>query len=201
MRLSCKSHSSQRKARRNSAVPLFWCHSPTELTLELKAQIDCLGSLRHLISPNKIHYAHIGTWARAYPEAITWASPSVRDRAAGQRIEVSFDADLEDEPPPQWVADLEELIFRGSRFMEELSRPFARSAAHARHAHRARTRRCTDQFGIQERGVRVCRRQHARFQARGPRNMSTATVQPPELARRSRNQNRNSSRKDAKAQR
>ena len=71
----------------------LWCHSPTELTLELKAQIDSLGSVRHLISPNKIHYAHIGSWARAYPEATAWASPGVRDRAAQQKIEVTFDAD------------------------------------------------------------------------------------------------------------
>ncbi|NEQ88430.1 MAG: DUF4336 domain-containing protein [Moorea sp. SIO2I5] len=98
----------------------LWCHSPTELTRELKAQIDSLGSVRHLISPNKIHYAHIGTWARAYPEAIAWASPGVRDRAAQQKIEVSFNADLENEPPPQWVADLDQLIFRGSRFMDEV---------------------------------------------------------------------------------
>ena len=53
----------------------LWCHSPTELTPELKAQIDSLGSLRYLISPNKIHYAHIGAWASAYPEAVAWASP------------------------------------------------------------------------------------------------------------------------------
>ncbi|MEG4087924.1 DUF4336 domain-containing protein [Microcoleus sp. Pol12B4] len=98
----------------------LWCHSPTELTPELKAQIDSLGSLRHLISPNKIHYAHIGAWTNAYSEAIAWASPGVRDRAAQQKIAVDFDVDLEDEPPPQWVADLDQLIFRGGRFMEEV---------------------------------------------------------------------------------
>lgn len=98
----------------------LWCHSPTELTLDLKAQIDSLGSLRHLISPNKIHYAHIAAWASAYPEAVTWASPGVRDRAAQQKIEVSFDADLDDAPPRQWGSDLAQLIFRGSRFMEEV---------------------------------------------------------------------------------
>ena len=98
----------------------LWCHSPTELTPELKAQIDSLGSLRHLISPNKIHYTHIDTWAKAYPEATAWASPGVRDRAAQQRIEVVFDANLGEEPPPQWVADLDQLIFRGSRFMDEV---------------------------------------------------------------------------------
>jgi hypothetical protein len=98
----------------------LWCHSPTELTMELKTQIDSLGSPRHLISPNKIHYAHIGDWARAYPQAIAWASPGVRIRAAQQKITVNFDAELEDESPPQWAKDLDQLIFRGSRFMEEV---------------------------------------------------------------------------------
>ncbi len=98
----------------------LWCHSPTELTLELKAQIDSLGSVRHLISPNKIHYVHIGAWASAYPEAIAWASPGVRDRAAHQKIEVAFEAELADEPPPQWGEDLDQLIFRGSRVMDEV---------------------------------------------------------------------------------
>lgn len=98
----------------------LWCHSPIELNQELKAQIDTLGSVRHLISPNKIHYAHIGTWAKAYPEATAWASPGVRDRAAQQKIKVTFHADLEDEPPLQWAVDLNQLVFRGSRFMDEV---------------------------------------------------------------------------------
>ncbi|MGP1387583.1 MAG: DUF4336 domain-containing protein [Thainema sp.] len=98
----------------------LWCHSPTELTPELKAQIDAIGSVRHLVSPNKIHYAHIGAWAEAYPAATTWASPGVRERAARQNIAVSFDADLTDEPPFQWAEQLDQLIFRGSRFMDEV---------------------------------------------------------------------------------
>ncbi|MEM9152363.1 MAG: DUF4336 domain-containing protein, partial [Cyanobacteria bacterium P01_F01_bin.3] len=98
----------------------LWCHSPTELIQDLKAQIDSLGSVRHLVSPNKFHYAHIGTWAKAYPEAIAWASPGVRDRAAHKRFDVGFDADLEDKPPLQWAAELDQLVFQGSRFMDEV---------------------------------------------------------------------------------
>src|SRR5690348_15338150 len=77
----------------------LWCHSPIELTQELKNEIDALGSVRHLISPNKIHYAHIKAWAEAYPEATAWASPGVRERAAEQKIEVIFHANLGNEPP------------------------------------------------------------------------------------------------------
>lgn len=98
----------------------LWCHSPIELTEELKAEIDALGAVRHLISPNKIHYAHIAAWAKTYPDATAWASPGVLDRANEQKIQLTFDADLSDEPPPQWTQDLDQLIFRGSRFMDEV---------------------------------------------------------------------------------
>jgi Domain of unknown function (DUF4336) len=35
--------------------------SPTELDDMLRAEIEALGPVRHLVSPNKIHYAHIAT--------------------------------------------------------------------------------------------------------------------------------------------
>uniref|UniRef100_A0ACD5GQF3 DUF4336 domain-containing protein n=1 Tax=Desertifilum tharense IPPAS B-1220 TaxID=1781255 RepID=A0ACD5GQF3_9CYAN len=98
----------------------LWCHSPIELSPELQPQIEALGTVKHLISPNKIHYAHIGTWSKVYPDAIAWASPGVRERAKQQKIEVEFQADLQDKPPPEWVTELDQLIFRGSRFMDEV---------------------------------------------------------------------------------
>ncbi len=94
--------------------------SPTELDDMLRAEIEALGPVRHLVSPNKIHYAHIATWKRAYPEATAWASPGVRERAASQRVDVSFDADLGDLPEEAWFGELDQLVFRGSRFMEEI---------------------------------------------------------------------------------
>ncbi|MBD2310941.1 DUF4336 domain-containing protein [Desertifilum sp. FACHB-1129] len=98
----------------------LWCHSPIELSPELQPQIEALGTVKHLISPNKIHYAHIGAWSKVYPDAIAWASPGVRERAKQQKIEVEFQADLQDKPPPEWVTELDQLIFRGSRFMDEV---------------------------------------------------------------------------------
>jgi hypothetical protein len=94
--------------------------SPTEPVAGLRSQIDALGAVRHLVSPNKLHYAHIAAWQRAYPEATAWASPGVHRRAASQHIDVSFDADLGDEPEPAWHEDLDQLVFRGSRLLEEV---------------------------------------------------------------------------------
>ncbi|MFW6264242.1 MAG: DUF4336 domain-containing protein [Cyanobacteriota bacterium] len=98
----------------------LWCHSPIALTDQLKAEVDSLGNVRHLISPNKIHYASIQSWVDAYPNAIAWASPGVRDRAAQQKIPVTFHHNLEDTPPSNWEKDIDQLIFRGSRFMDEV---------------------------------------------------------------------------------
>ncbi|WP_242541465.1 hypothetical protein [Phormidium pseudopriestleyi] len=38
----------------------LWCHSPIAITKSLKTEIDAIGPVRYLISPNKIHYAHMG---------------------------------------------------------------------------------------------------------------------------------------------
>jgi len=104
--------------RLGSGEMFLW--SPIELNDELRSQIDALGPIRYLVSPNKLHYAHIGAWKRVYPEAMAWASPGARERAISQRIDVGFDAELGDEPDPAWREDLDQLIFRGSRFLEEV---------------------------------------------------------------------------------
>ena len=92
--------------------------SPTEPDEDLRSEIDALGPVCHLVSPNKIHYAHVAPWKRAYPGA--GASPGARERAACQGADVTFDADLGDEPEGAWSEDLDQLVFRGSRFMEEV---------------------------------------------------------------------------------
>lgn len=98
----------------------LWCHSPTAPHARLFAAIDALGPVRHLVSPNKLHYAHIAAWKRRYPQAVAWASPGVRERAAGQKMAVTFDAELGDAPPPDWSGTLDQLHFRGSRVLEEV---------------------------------------------------------------------------------
>ena len=98
----------------------LWCHSPIAPDQALFAAIDALGPVRHLVSPNLLHYAHIAAWKRRYPRAIAWASPGVRQRAASQRIEVHFDADLADAPAADWADAIDQLRFRGSRVMQEI---------------------------------------------------------------------------------
>lgn len=97
----------------------LWCHSPIAPDERLLSAINALGDVRHLIAPNKLHYAFIKAWKDIYPQATAWASPGVRERAASQHIAVTFDKDLHDEAPSDWAADLDQHLFRGSRFMTE----------------------------------------------------------------------------------
>ncbi len=98
----------------------LWCHSPVAPDDALFAALDALGPVRHLVSPNLLHYAHIAAWKRRYPQAVAWASPGVRRRAASQRIDVEFDVDLDDEPPAAWRDSIDQLLFRGSRLIPEM---------------------------------------------------------------------------------
>lgn len=97
----------------------LWCHSPIAPHPALLAEIDALGEVCHLVSPNKIHYAYIAAWKKHYPQATAWASAGVRERAMSQHIQVDFDAELSDHAPPQWAEELGQLTFKGSSVMQE----------------------------------------------------------------------------------
>lgn len=97
----------------------LWCHSPIALHAGLLEEVDRLDEVRHLVSPNRIHYAYIADWKRRYPTASAWASKGVRERAQSQHIDIAFDADLDDEAPPQWRCDIAQLPFLASEVMQE----------------------------------------------------------------------------------
>jgi hypothetical protein len=92
----------------------LFVHSPTAFDAGLAAQLRSIGRLRHLISPNRGHYARIGEWARAFPDALTWASPGVRERARSQRIDVHFERDLGTDAPTEWCDEIDQTIIPGA---------------------------------------------------------------------------------------
>ncbi len=94
----------------------LWVHSPTELTPALRADVEQLGPVRHLIAPNRIHYWWIGDWQRAFPDALAHGAPGVRARAAERGI--AFDRDLGDQPDPGWAGQIDQLLVRGSYLTE-----------------------------------------------------------------------------------
>jgi hypothetical protein len=96
----------------------LFLHSPIAFDTALARELQSMGTIRHLLSPNQFHYAHIGEWARAFPDAITWASPRVRDRARSRGIDVNFTRDLDRNPPEEWREDIDQTVIPGGIFRE-----------------------------------------------------------------------------------
>lgn len=96
----------------------LFLHSPIKFNERLARELQELGKVRHLVSPNQFHYAHIGEWARAFPETISWASPRVRRRARARHVDVDFTRDLDVSAPEEWRREIDQLLFPGGYFKE-----------------------------------------------------------------------------------
>lgn len=91
----------------------LFLHSPVPMTETLKVQIEKLGTVRHLVSPNWIHYAYIHEWAQAFPDTIAWASPGVKKRARKFKSPVVFNYDLGESAEEAWEGEIEQMIVHG----------------------------------------------------------------------------------------
>jgi Domain of unknown function (DUF4336) len=96
----------------------LFLHSPITFNTELGRQLSSRGRIRHLVSPNQFHYAHVGEWSRAFPDAITWASPHARERARARGIEVQFKRDLSAQVPDDWRSEIDQTTIPGGIFGE-----------------------------------------------------------------------------------
>ena len=96
----------------------LFLHSPIAFNEKLAAELRALGTVRHLVSPNQFHYAHIVEWAKAFPDAIAWASPGARQRARARHVDVNFTKDLDSHPPEEWCRDIDQTLIPGGIFKE-----------------------------------------------------------------------------------
>jgi Domain of unknown function (DUF4336) len=94
----------------------LWVWSPVALTDELVKEVEALGRVRYIVSPNKLHHLFLGEWAARWPAARLHAPPGL----ARRKPKLSFHAELDDLPDPAWAADIDQAIFRGSFVMEEV---------------------------------------------------------------------------------
>ena len=98
----------------------LWVHSPTQMTEGLRAELDALGRVAHLIAPNWAHYTHLNDWQAAYPRANAWAAPGVMERAAKKSVTLRVERKLKpDRAEAPWKGQLEQLIVAGSKIHRE----------------------------------------------------------------------------------
>jgi hypothetical protein len=94
----------------------LWLHSPVEPTPALRGAVDGLGPVRFLVSPSRMHVAHLPQFAAAYPAARVFAAPNFKQELPG----VTTVVPLGDAPDPGWEGTLEQAVFRGSRLYDEV---------------------------------------------------------------------------------
>lgn len=92
----------------------LWVHSPIALTSALRAEVEALGPVRHLVAPNTLHYAFLPEWQRAFTDAASHGAPGVRERAARSGISLRLDHALGPEPPAAWAGQIDQLLVTGS---------------------------------------------------------------------------------------
>ena len=90
--------------------------SPVRLDAALRAEVDALGRVAHLVEPNALHHLSLPDWADAYPAARTYAPPGLKKK----RRDIRFDAELGDAPEPGWAGQIEQIVLEGSVALTEL---------------------------------------------------------------------------------
>lgn len=90
--------------------------SPIALSSLLRRDVEALGTVRYLVSPNRLHHRFLGEWKAAYPDARLYASPGLRSK----RPDLAFDAELGDQPDPGWANEIDQVSVAGSFAMTEV---------------------------------------------------------------------------------
>lgn len=94
----------------------LWIWSPIGLSANLRAEIDALGRVAHLVSPNRIHHLYLQDWKAVYPTARLWGPAST----IRKRKDLSFEAPLTDQAPADWQDEIDQFWFTGSFVLDEV---------------------------------------------------------------------------------
>lgn len=76
--------------------------SPIALDAALRAEIDELGRVSHIVMPNLFHHVYAGPWLDAYPEATTHAPTAMKKKRRDLRIDATLSATAH----PDWEGTL-----------------------------------------------------------------------------------------------
>ncbi|KAK0358279.1 hypothetical protein LTR94_036056, partial [Friedmanniomyces endolithicus] len=65
--------------------------SPVALTEGLRAEVDALGEVRHLVAPNALHHLFVAEWKAAWPAARIYAAPGLQQKRDDLEIDHELD--------------------------------------------------------------------------------------------------------------
>ena len=94
----------------------LWLWSPVEKTAALEEAVRALGPVRHIVSPNNLHFIFLGEWQAAFPDAELWGPAKTVAKCGDLR----FAGTLADDPPAGWHGQIDQFYFANSPFVDEL---------------------------------------------------------------------------------
>ncbi|MCG8414671.1 MAG: DUF4336 domain-containing protein [Pseudomonadales bacterium] len=94
----------------------LWVHSPIHPTPGRIDALRSLGTVRHIVAPNRIHSLGVSPFKEGYPNAEVWVSPKFPEAHQDIIIDAVFDSDS----VPEWADEIEHHVFRGSFYLDEV---------------------------------------------------------------------------------
>ena len=94
----------------------LWVNSPVSVPLDILDRIIALGPVRYLVAPTRMHVWRLEEWHALFPEAELWAPPQIPNKFK----RLPFVGVLRDKPPRGWGDDLDQLVFKGNFFIDEV---------------------------------------------------------------------------------
>ena len=94
----------------------LFLHSPVRLDRETRAALDPLGEVRFVVAPSRVHHLFAGDYPAGYPNARLFAAPGLPRK----RQDLTFAEELGDEAPAAWRGQLDQHVFRGAGYLNEV---------------------------------------------------------------------------------
>jgi hypothetical protein len=83
----------------------------------MKQAIDEIGPVAHIVAPGNFHHLHVASAQKHFPEAQTYICPGVERK----QPELGFDWILGDKAPEVWSDEIEQVLVRGTRIINEVA--------------------------------------------------------------------------------
>lgn len=94
----------------------LFLHSPVHLDAELRQALDAIGTVQEVVAPSKVHHFFVGDYVKAYPDARAYGPPGLAEK----RTDLRFDAIVSDDAPTAWRDEIEQHLFRGAPYLNEV---------------------------------------------------------------------------------